>query len=287
VERGGWRAPRGGNGTPVTPAYGRAVVAPSAGPSLLRGLVAGALDLLLPRHCVACERALDAGERGVVCGRCWARLDLLPEPRCPRCGHPRPSRPAFLETEPACRWCPLLAPYVRAARSACWIGEQGTGAAIVHALKYDGWRATADGMAERMARVGWPPDVVEERSLVVPVPLAPARERERGYNQSALLARSIAARWRVPVGDGVLTRTRATRSQTRLTPGERLANVRGAFRASDGAPSRVRGAHVIVVDDVVTTCATLNACAAALFDAGARIVSFATFGRARTVGDPS
>lgn len=255
-------------------------------PSLLRALAAGALELLLPRHCVACDRALDAGEPGVVCGRCWARLDLLAEPRCARCGHPRPTLPAFLTTEPPCRWCPLLAPYVRAARSACWIGEDGTGAAIVHALKYGGWRAVAHGIAERMARLSWPADVVAERALVVPVPLAPARERERGYNQSALLARALAARWALPAAGDLLYRTRATRTQTRLTPGERLANVRGAFRASDGAPARVRGAHVVLVDDVVTTCATLNACAAALFDAGARIVSFATFGRARTVGDP-
>ena len=85
----------------------------------------------------------------------------------------------------------------------------------------------------------------------------------------------------------VLVRERATQTQTRLTPGERLANVRGAFRATSGAPARLRGLHVVLVDDVVTTCATLNACAAALFGCGARIVSYVTFGRARTDGDRS
>lgn len=250
---------------------------------------AGLLDLLLPRHCAACARPLDGHEEGLVCGRCWARLDLLPHPRCDRCGHPTEGGrevPASLRIAPRpCVWCELLPPYVRAARSVCWAGGGGTADDVVHALKYGGWARAADGMAERMARLPWPADVLAERGLVVPVPLAAARLRERGYNQSALLARSLAARWSLPMAEDAIVRRRATRTQTRLTPGERLANVRGAFRASDGAPRRLRGTHVVLVDDVVTTCATLNACAAALFAAGARIVSFVTFGRARAVGD--
>jgi predicted amidophosphoribosyltransferase len=83
----------------------------------------------------------------------------------------------------------------------------------------------------------------------------------------------------------VLARTRHTDTQTRLTPGERLRNVSGAFRARPSARSALRGRHIILVDDVVTTAATLNACAAALCDGGARIVSFVTFGRAPALGD--
>ena len=249
----------------------------------------GLLDLVLPLHCVSCERPIDAGEEGTVCGRCWTRLELLPLPQCVRCGHPSPHCSPALATAPRCRWCALLPPFVRAARSVCWVGGEGdnggTGSAIVHALKYRGWERTADGMAERMSRLSWPADVAEERALVVPVPLAAARVRERGFNQSALLASALARRWGVPEAADALARMRATRTQTRLTPGERLANVRGAFRVNPGTVSRVRGAHVVLVDDVVTTCATLNACAAALFDAGARIVSYVTFGRARTPGD--
>jgi ComF family protein len=173
---------------------------------------------------------------------------------------------------------------VRAARSYCWVSA-GTAGEIIHALKYSGWKAIAPAMSDRMARLAWPSDVVEERAAVVPVPLARARKRERGYNQSALLAEEISHRWRIPVWGDVIERSRSTRTQTELTPGERLSNVAGAFRARDCAARKLRGAHVVIVDDVVTTGATLNACALALFEAGARIISYMTFGRAAAAGD--
>ena len=244
--------------------------------TLVAPLLRGTLDLLLPRACVACGGALDAGEPGVVCGRCWSRLLLLPSPRCVRCGHPR--------RRGECKWCELLPAFVRAARSVCWL-PGGTAGPIVHALKYDGWTAAAAGMAERMARLEWPADVVRERTALVPVPLATTRQRERGFNQSELLATALAARWRVPVWSSAIARARATQTQTRLTPTERSSNVAGAFRATEAAHSTLRGAHVVLVDDVVTTAATLNACAEALFAGGARIISYVTFGRAPASGD--
>jgi predicted amidophosphoribosyltransferase len=90
----------------------------------------------------------------------------------------------------------------------------------------------------------------------------------------------------VDVWRDVLIRTHFTSSQTRLTPEERLRNVSGACRVT-GDPARLRGAHLVLVDDVVTTAATLNACAAALFAGGTRIISYVTFGRARLPGDAS
>ena len=166
----------------------------------------------------------------------------------------------------------------------CWV-HRGTGQRVVHALKYRGWHAAARGMAERMSRLTWPPDVLSERAAVVPVPLSRERERERGYNQSERLARVIAAEWSLPLWTDVLERTRHTATQTQLTPGERLMNVSGAFRAPARSRDALRGTHVMLVDDVVTTAATLNACAAALHAGGTRIVSFVTFGRAPAAGD--
>lgn len=173
---------------------------------------------------------------------------------------------------------------MRAVRSVCW-ATTGSGQPIVHALKYGGWHAVAAGMAERMARLDWPADVVEERVALVPVPLAASRLRWRGYNQSERLAHTLATRWKLPVWTTILARVRATETQTRLTPGERMRNVHGAFAAAAAERERLRGAHVVLVDDVVTTAATLNACAAELHAAGARIVSYVTFGRAPAMGD--
>jgi ComF family protein len=173
---------------------------------------------------------------------------------------------------------------VRAARSACWAtGEVGLG--IVHAIKYAGWHRVSIEMAERMARLSWPRDVLDARAALVPVPLTGKRLKERGYNQSERLATALAARWQVPVLPDALARTRHTETQTRLTPGERMRNVNGAFSVPDSARNLLRGVHVVVVDDVVTTAATLNACAEALCHGGARIISFVTFGRAPALGD--
>jgi ComF family protein len=165
----------------------------------------------------------------------------------------------------------------------CWT-HKGTGSAIVHALKYGGWHAVAAGMAERMARLAWPWEAAA-RTAVAPVPLALSRLRERGFNQSELLARALATRWQLPVWPDILERARATKTQTRLTPEERLANVSDAFRVRESARPTLRNAHVVIVDDVVTTAATLNACAAALVAGGARALSYVTFGRAPAVGD--
>lgn len=237
----------------------------------------GLVQLLLPRACAACEATLAEPERGLVCGRCWARLSLLRHPRCDRCGHPSPARGG-------CPVCPLLAPFVRSARAYCWIPDD-VGSALLSALKYDGWFRVADAMGERMARLSWPPDVVAERAALIPVPLAATKLRARGYNQAACLAQAVASRWGIPMWHDVLTRTRATPSQTSLTPGERLANVHRAFSCADDAAALIAGRHLILVDDVFTTGATLNACATALFEAGARTLSYLTFGRARTAAD--
>jgi len=242
----------------------------------LRRCIGGALDLLLPRTCVSCDMLMSQVDRGVVCSLCWSRLPLLPSPQCSRCGHP-------LAAE-NCRWCELLPPFVRAVRSVCWMPVEPA-SSIVHALKYEGWSAVADEIAKRMSHLSWPDDVIEERAAAVPIPLAAARKRQRGYNQSALIARALGMRWRVPMWENAVVRTRETSSQTRLTPEQRLDNVAGSFCVASEMRDALRGAHVVLVDDVVTTAATLNTCAKVLYDAGARIISYVTFGRAHASGD--
>ena len=247
--------------------------------SAVRSLGAALLDLMLPAACAICGMPRSVHEPELVCGICWLHAHELPRPRCDRCGHPiDPTRRAL-----ACPWCELLPPYVRAVRSAYAV-PGGQAGRIVHALKYQGWPAVAPAMARRMAALRFPLDVERERAALVPVPLARSRQRERGYNQSAELARNLAGHWGIPVREDLVERSRATVTQTRLTPGERRRNVSGAFRASADR-ALLRGLHLVLVDDVVTTAATLNACAAALYDGGARILSFVTFGRAPALGD--
>ena len=161
----------------------------------------------------------------------------------------------------------------------------GSGEDIVYALKYDGWIPVAPAIAERLARVTWPDDVIEERAAIVPVPLSATRLRERGFNQSSAIARALAPLWNTLVWENVLVRTSATVSQTQLTPGERKSNVAGAFSVPESALGEVHGAHIVLLDDVVTTGATLHACASSLFAAGARTISYMTFGRAPSSGD--
>lgn len=169
-------------------------------------------------------------------------------------------------------------------RSWCWADDR-VGAALVHALKYHDWPSAASEIAERMARLDFGPGRDVRNRVVVPVPLAASRLRERGYNQSACLAAGLAARWGVASHDTLIARIRETPTQTRLTAEQRLHNVAGAFRVDARRVSCLGSAELFLVDDVVTTGATLNACAEALAGAGARSISYITFGRARDPRD--
>ena len=144
----------------------------------------------------------------------------------------------------------------------------------MHLLKYGGLPRLAEDLAEALARVRLPGC---DAAHLVPVPLGPARRRERGYNQSERLARALGRRWGWPVAD-LLIRTRETMTQTALTPVARLANVAGAFAVRNALP--LPASTLVLVDDVFTTGATLVAAATALAEAGATRVMGITFGRA-------
>lgn len=158
---------------------------------------------------------------------------------------------------------------------------RGATAAIVHALKYGGWRELAPRMGADMARLRFEAVVERELAAVVPVPLSAARLRERGFNQAELLAGSVAEQRDLPFLPDALIRERHTRRQARLSPRERAANVAGAFRLRADRREVVEDAHLLLVDDVLTTAATVQDCVRALCLGGARAVSVLTFARAR------
>ena len=182
------------------------------------------VDLLLPRSCAVCERLDGRGRHGARLRTLLGARTRASASACDRCGHP--------QSRPTCGWCEQLPPFVRAARSAYWI-PGGTAGAIVHALKYGGWAGVAEGMAERMARLAWPRDVVAERTVVVPMPLAPTASASAASIRARCWAARWRRRWKIPFVSECVVRARATETQTRLTPEERRSNVSGAFRASE------------------------------------------------------
>jgi ComF family protein len=204
----------------------------------------------------------------IVCPVCRHRWRRIRPPWCERCGQPEPHFGP-------CRLCADWPPALTTVRSAVWLSDGAREA--VHALKYRGLPRIADDLAGAMAGVGLHTDAA---SALVPIPLAPKRLRERGYNQSEILAEALARHWRLPVVCDLLTRVRETATQTALTPETRLANVAGAFAPRHGRGVRLPGRTFVLVDDVFTTGATLAEAARALEQAGARAVLGVTFGRA-------
>lgn len=227
------------------------------------------LDLVYPPHCVACGR-LGAW----LCAPCLQAYPAFRPPWCARCGRP-------LTQGGLCRACRGAASSLGGTRS---VGPHVAPLReAVHALKYEGGRVLAEPLAEMMAAT-WAPSPLPV-TAVVPVPLHPRRARQRGYNQAVLLARALAPRLGLPLHEEWLLRERDTRPQVGLTRAERWANVDGAFCCT--APIAVAGQRVLLVDDVLTSGATLRAGAGVLRAAGAEGVWALTLTRARLGADGS
>lgn len=233
---------------------------------LMDGLRAGlrdVCDFLFPHVCYSCRRKTRPG--APLCDSCEKRLIRIDAPLCYACD-PKRVLSAKIEDGEGCR----IADHADF-RVASGLMMRGPVPDLIHAFKYAGARSLA-GFLARPCVPGFllldpaPPD------LLVPVPLHPSRLRQRGYNQSLLLAEEIMRLTGVTAAPGLLKRSRATRSQTGLPHHLRRENVEGAFAVP--FPPTIEGKAVAVVDDVATTGATLRACAGALLAAGAsRVVA--------------
>lgn len=236
-------------------------------------ILSSVLDLIFAPVCLGCGGLIAAGDSArLACRACRARLRAPPPPLCGRCGAPlrQTGRPHRLH---GCDECAPWPDALRFARSSCLMEPPAD--RLVHELKYRGWPGLAGPLAERMARVEWPPEA-HEPAVLVPVPTTQRRIRERGYNQAAELAHALGRATARDV-QPLLRRVSGTRTQTALQPAARAANVAGAFAPAEQG---VAGAHVILVDDVLTTGATAAECASVLHDAGACCVRLQTFARA-------
>jgi ComF family protein len=231
-------------------------------------LLDGLLSVLLAPTCAACDRPLDHPLLGPVCQNCWNSIVPITPPVCETCGDPLPSWRIISLDHRRCPRCRRRGSRISRGRA---LGEYGGSLrAIVHALKYDGRRSVAKHLAARLAVGG--ADVLGGADFVVPVPLHRSRRRARGFNQAAEIARHLPT----PIRHA-LKRVRATPSQTDLPAARRHANVRNAFALRRGA--NVTDRVVVLVDDVSTTGATLDACARVLLEAGVREVRALTAAR--------
>ncbi len=240
----------------------------------LRAALRTTLDFALPPLCPACREPVEG--RG-LCPACWSKLSFITRPYCERLGIPfvYDPGPGILSMEAIAD-----PPAYHRARAAVRFDDIAR--ALVHRLKYSDRLDLAPMMGRWIAHAGR--ELLAEADALVPVPLHWRRLWARRFNQSAMLAAAISAESRVPIAGSVLKRIKPTAQQVGLSRAERASNVQGAFRVPPESKAAVAGRRLIVVDDVLTSGATVDGCARALLRAGAANVDVLVFAR---VADPA
>ena len=229
--------------------------------SLKSWLNAG-LGFVYPEVCQLCGAARATPVEGYVCGGCRAKVRFIQPPFCERCGRPFAGD---ITTPFECAECRGTERHFQSARSAVVARDPVLEA--IHRYKYQRALWFEPFLAELLIRAAGPEFAERKPQMIVPVPLHPAKQREREFNQAERLADRLSAATQVPLNRRLLRRVAPTRTQALLSRPERLANVRNAFAMRDG--QRLNGECVVVLDDVFTTGATTGACAKVLANAGA------------------
>lgn len=222
------------------------------------------LDFIYPPYCVICK-----APGTYFCDACQSKSDLITSPLCPRCGYPLP------DANQPCHECqlhPLKS--LDSIRSAAFF-ESGSLRDIIHKFKYNDLYILGKSLASMLATCYTINQM--KADIIVPVPLHKSRLKERGYNQSAILAKELARRLQLPVEEKILVRFRKTQSQMSLNANDRQNNVANAFSCRNDL---LTAKSVLLIDDVCTTGATLDACATALKASGAKAVHGLTVARA-------
>ena len=238
--------------------------------SAFRGLFRMGLDAALPQLCPSCREPL--GDGAGLCASCWAKLSPIEKPYCARLGIPfiYDPGPGLLSMEAMAN-----PPAYDRARAAVRYDEVAR--SLVIAFKFGDRLDLAPMMARWMARAGT--ELLADADALVPVPLHWRRLWGRRFNQSAALCRAISEGSEVPVLYDTLRRIRPTPQQIGLSRSDRATNVQGAFRVPDDRRANLTGRRVVLVDDVLTSGATVDTCARALLRAGAARVDVLVFAR--------
>ena len=240
----------------------------------VRAFCRAALDVALPPLCAACREPVEGNG---LCPACWSKLSFITRPYCERLGIPfqYDPGPGMLSMEAIAD-----PPAYNRARAAVRFDEISR--ALVHALKYGDRLDLAPMMGRWIGHAGH--ELLAQADALVPVPLHWRRQWARRFNQSAMLAASVSAQTSVPVAAGALKRVKATVQQVGLSRTERASNIQGAFKVPDSGKAAVAGRRLVLVDDVLTSGATVEGCARALNRAGAANVDVLVFAR---VADPA
>jgi ComF family protein len=246
-----------------------ATARPSSAAAVARSLVDPVLSVLFPSLCVVCRRLLGETSRGPLCPDCFGQLPRHRDALC-ACGVPL----AGGVPAPCGRCRRGLSPFDAGASLGPYEGSLRT---VLHALKYARRRRLAARLADALVAEPAVRALLEPSALLVAVPLHPRRLRERGFNQSELIARALGRRTGLPLLTRVLARGQDTPPQAGLTAAARRRNVAAAFVARPGPA--LYGRTVVLIDDVLTTGATARACAGALRGAGAAAVRVLTVAR--------
>lgn len=236
----------------------------------LRSAAGFVLGMVLPPRCLCC--GVTVADAGALCAECWPRLAFISAPFCDGCGFPfaYDPGPGIL-----CGACIREPPPFERARSVLRYDDASRD--LIIAFKHADRTDAATAYGRWMARAG--AELLGEADFVAPVPLHRSRLRGRRYNQAAMLALAIARESGVPAAPDLLLRTRKTPSQGGLGAAQRRRNVRGAFAIRESLRGSVENRHVVLVDDVYTTGATVSACARVLRRAGAASVDVLTLAR--------
>jgi ComF family protein len=238
----------------------------------VKGWLNAGLGLLYPEVCQLCRAARATPAEGYVCGDCRAKVRFIQAPFCERCGRPYQGD---ITTRFECANCREMEWSFQSARSA--VVARDPVLEVIHRYKYQRAFWFEPFLAELLICAATPALGTQRPTMIVPVPLHPAKQREREFNQAERLARRLGAATQIPVNKRLLQRVLPTRTQTQLSRPERLANVRNAFAMRKG--QRLNGERIVLVDDVFTTGATTSACAGVLAAAGASDVCVWTVAR--------
>ena len=247
------------------------MVASATDGTLTRWLEAG-LSFFYPEVCQICEEGRATAAEGFVCVHCWQQVRFVKAPFCKRCGLPYEGE---ITTSFECANCREMELHFSSARSA--VAARGVVLEAIHRYKYQRALWFEPFLADLLVRAAVPELAREKWDMLVPVPLFPARKREREFNQAERLADRLGKAAGLQVRKNLLRRVESTRTQTRLTRQQRASNVRHAFAAQQ--PAQLQGERVVLVDDVFTTGATTSACARVLLAAGAGDVCVWTVAR--------